>query len=423
LTHRQISRRTWLALPALGLPGLLGACGARNMNPGGLPPGAFRPGAGGGAANFAPRSADRAALLVPLSGQAAGVGDALRRGAELALAGATRPRMSVYDTGSTPDGAANAARRALGEGAGIILGPLTAGETAAVAGAAGGTPVLAFTSDVTQARPNVWVMGLTPEQQVRRMVAAASAANRRRYAALLPEGDFGAAMGAALDQAVAEAGGSVVRRQTYGAGFNALNVAAREVANYAGRRGPLEAQVRALRGRGDAAGRRAAAAVSGRAVPPPDFDCLLVAETGARLAELGSLLPYYDIDPPAVQIMGPALWANDAATLAQESAFRGAWFAAPDPGQRSTFVSRWRDAHGSAPPPLASIGYDTAGLVRDVAERSGVISPASLSASSGFAGADGTLSLTPDGRTRRSLALFTVDARGPRLSAPAAAGV
>ena len=66
--------------------------------------------------------------------------------------------------------------------------------------------MLAFTSDPAQSRPGVWVLGITPAQQVRRLVSSAQAQGKSRFAALLPPSEFGNAMGAALTQATAAAG-------------------------------------------------------------------------------------------------------------------------------------------------------------------------------------------------------------------------
>ncbi len=68
----------------------------------------------------------------------------------------------------------------------MILGPVTSTETALVAPIAqrAGVPVLAFTNDQTVSQPGVWTLGITPGQQVRRLVGMAREADwarSRRY--------------------------------------------------------------------------------------------------------------------------------------------------------------------------------------------------------------------------------------------------
>ena len=141
-----------------------------------------------GLARLAGPAGQRVAILLPLSGPRADIGQAMLHAAQLALDGPGAPPLDVKDTGGTPDGAAAAAQSAIAEGAGLILGPLTSPETAAVApvARAANVAVLAFTNDPSQAQPGVWTLGITPGQQVRRLVAAAQGAGQvavRRAAA------------------------------------------------------------------------------------------------------------------------------------------------------------------------------------------------------------------------------------------------
>ena len=127
-----------------------------------------------------------------------------------------------------------------------------------------------------------------------------------------------------------------------------------------------------------------------------------------QLAELSSLLPYYDVDAPAVRLLGPALWAQPSARAG--AALKGAWYAAPDPAARAAFVAAYSAKYGNAPPPLADLAYDAASLARVVAHEGGARGGA-LTAGSGFFGADGLLVLQPDGRVRRGLAVFSLDGK------------
>ncbi|RYJ01449.1 MAG: hypothetical protein EON47_10720, partial [Acetobacteraceae bacterium] len=73
-----------------------------------------------------------------LSGANRPLGQAMLNAAQLALFDQADPGIEFLprDTGSTPAGAAEAARSALGEGARALAGPLTLTETAAAAGPA-----------------------------------------------------------------------------------------------------------------------------------------------------------------------------------------------------------------------------------------------------------------------------------------------
>lgn len=360
------------------------------------------------------------ALLLPLSGARAELGQAMLKAAQLALASPDSPRLDVRDTAGTAAGAEARAREAIAGGATMILGPLTSVETAAVApiARAVGVPVLAFTNDPAQAAPGVWPLGITPRQQVLRLSAAAREEGRSRFAALLPDTDFGRAMAISLQDATAAAGLEPPRIQQYARGMAAISAAARELADYGARGGGLEARIRAARERGDA--REAAELARQRgSVPPPPFDALLLADTGEPLSEIVSLLPYYDISPSAVRILGPALWATSSSGSGQ---LPGAWYAAPDPAARAGFADAFAARYGAPPPIVADLAFDAASIAR-VLGPGGEVATVGLTQPGGFAGTDGLFALQPDGRVRRALAVFAVQRGGSQLVAPAPASL
>ena len=352
------------------------------------------------------------AILAPITGPNAARGDALVKAAQLAMADTP---LDVRDTGGTAAGAATAARAAIAAGAGLLIGPLTGAETQAAApvARAASVPVLAFTNDPAAGGDGVWTLGITPVQQVRRLVAASVAQGKGRFAAVLPDTGFGHSMGNALVQATAGAGIAEPDIHYHGEGTAAIQAAMRDVSGYATRRGPLDAQLRDARARHDAA---AVADLKSRGVGAPPFDTLLLADTGDRLALLATFLPYYDIDPSSVRLLGPALWATPS--LRGGANVDGAWYAAPDPAARTGFDSAYNAKYGAPAPGLADLAYDAASIARLAAPDG--FAAASLERPDGYAGVDGLLALQPDGTVRRALAVYQVggDAAQPIQPAP-----
>ena len=359
----------------------------------------------------------RVTILLPLTGPTAEIGQAMLRAAQLSLDQPGAPPLDARDTGGTPGGAADAAKLAIAAGTGMLLGPLTAGETASVAplAKAAGIPVLAFTSDASLAQPGVWTLGITPAQQVRRLVLAVQAEGRTRIAAVLPSNAFGDAMASGVTAAAGTAGLAVPSVQRYGNGFAALNAALKNVSGYDGRRGAIEQQQQAARARGDAEGRQQAAELGRQALPPPPVDVLLLGAAGEQLGQALPLLTAYDIGPEQVRILGPALWGRDASRL---SALSGAWYAAPDPTQRAPFEQSYAAKYNAPPRDLASLAYDAAAVARVTADTGG-FTPGALTRPEGFTGADGLLGLQPDGQARRGLAIFEIGHDGAHVVQPA----
>lgn len=332
-----------------------------------------------------PRS--RIALLLPLSGPQAPLGTAMQQAAELALfeRGNRNVDFMPMDTGGTTSGAAAAARRAAGAGVRVIAGPLTAAETSAASGPARAAriPVLAFTNDAAQSGPGVWTLGVTPGQQVRRVMGAAQSAGARRFGLAAPDDAFGRALASAMRADASTWGLPEPVIVLHGARANAGSIA-QDLATRAG----------------------------------GGLDAVMIGSSGAAARAIAAALGPAGLAEPAPRILGHALWAQDSG-MGQEVALQGALFAAPDPRNRARFDARYEGAFGSRPPRLAGVAYDAAGVAaRVVLTPRGQIGP---NTGEVFDGVDGPIRLQPDGVVLRGLALFAVEAMGePRMveSAP-----
>src|SRR3569833_2830843 len=151
-SHSPQARRTFLGLAAAGLAVALAGCQIvpkphPEAPPEAPPPPTQAPSQPEG--NLpSDSSRNRVAVLVPLTGANAGVGQSIANAANLAVldTGGDRIRITVYDTGK---GAAAAATQALADGNRLLLGPLLAedGRAGAPGARRAGVPVIAFSND------------------------------------------------------------------------------------------------------------------------------------------------------------------------------------------------------------------------------------------------------------------------------------
>jgi branched-chain amino acid transport system substrate-binding protein len=326
---------------------------------------------------------NRVAVLVPLTGSNAAVGQSIANAANLALAdlGSDRIRITAYDTAP---GALVAVNRALADGNGLFLGPLLAEDARAVAPIArrANVPVIAFSNDVSIAGDGVYVLGLNPGQSIERVVEFARSRGARRFGALLPASIYGERAGRAFTDSVQRAGGELVGVQTYNRTPETLRAAATTLAG----QGP--------------------------------FDAILIPD-GARLAAIA--VPILRRGSPQVRILGTELWTTEANVGAQV-ALRGAWFAAPNSANFEQLRTRYRARYNSNPYRLGSLGYDSVLLAVRIAEnwRLGRRFPArQLRTEDGFAGVDGAFRFGRDGVAERALAVLEVTARGTNVLAAA----
>jgi branched-chain amino acid transport system substrate-binding protein len=331
----------------------------------------------------ADRERNRVAVLVPLTGANAGVGRSIANAANLALldTGGERIRITVYDTAK--DGAAIAARQAIQDGNGLILGPLLAEDVRAVAPVAAGArvPVLSFSNDVSVAQGGVYVMGFTPGQSVARVVGFARSRGSVRFAALTPEGVYGTRAGAAFREAVERSGGRVVAEQGFDRGAGSLRTA-----------------VVRLNGAGG-------------------YDSVLIADSGRTAAAAAPLIR----GGSSAHILGTELWSNESG-LGAAPTLRGAWYAGASDTLFDQLRTRYRTRYGAVPYRLSSLGYDAVLLAMRVAKdwRPGQPFPVDeLRDRSGFPGIDGLFRFGADGVIERALEVREVTAAGTTIVSPA----
>lgn len=372
-----------------------------------------------------PQGLVRVGLLLPLSGPSASLGEALRNAAMLSLFDLADPNfvLQFYDTKGTPDGATEAAATALAHGVDMILGPLFGHSVRAIApqARANGVPVVAFSTDTSVAGDGVYVMGFLLRQQTRRITAFAVARNHPRIAVLAPATPAGQTVAQDMQRDAPSLGGLVTDVVFYDPASDASEEV-KVLARYDTRRRALDVQRRRLEGREDDVGRAALKRLEDLdTLGGLPFDAVLIAERGASLRSVASLLAFYDVDPRRVKFLGTMLW--DEQQLSDEPSLRGGWYPAPAQDRHAQFVAHYRETFGSAPPRLASLAYDAAAMAAVISRGIGSegLTREALTNPRGFAGVDGLFRLLPDGTSERGLAIMEIRPDGIREIDPAPA--
>lgn len=170
----------------------------------------------------------RVALLLPLSGSFAANAAAVRDGAMARhFADGARDELRVYDSGTGPDQLRAAYQRALDEGASMIIGPLLKEQVTQIAGWRPPVPVIGLNyldsipGEATTAAPfNFYQLGLAPEDEARSAADDAVLRGLRRAVALVPEGDWGTRVLAALQARLQQWNGALVSSARYRPGVS-----------------------------------------------------------------------------------------------------------------------------------------------------------------------------------------------------------
>lgn len=367
--------------------------------------------------------AARVGLLVPLTGRASKVGQEILKAAQMALFDFANNRYELlpYDTQSTPEGAVEAARFALADGVSLVIGPLLSDSAKAISPylQAANVSALAFTNDSTAASDTVFTLGIRPEEEVQRVISFAAAQGSTRFALLAPADEYGIRVRAAFEAAVLNSGGELSKIVQF-LGSDDLAGLIREMADYDVRRKELLDQKRTLERAQDALSKQALKRLELlQTLGDTDFDALLVAAGGSSLQTIAAHLPYYDIDPKKVRILGTSLW--EAKWVSAEPALLGGWFAAPSPVNRAAFVKQFESVYAHKPHRLATLAYDAVALSAVLAGEDGQAdySRMTLTSPSGFAGRDGIFRLMNTGIAERGLSVLQVERTGLREVSPA----
>lgn len=310
----------------------------------------------------------RVALLVPLSGPNAGVGQSLANATQLALldSGNDRVRITTYDTAS---GAALAAQKALSDGAQLILGPLLAEDVRAVTPIAqrARVPVVSFSNDTSVAGNGAYLMGYVPAQSIERVVDYASNKGITTFGALVPNGTYGERASTAFLRAVESAGGRVGSLQTYD---------------------------------------RVAGSMTGainRLTKSAPYQAILIADGGGMAAAGVPVLRKNGMG--GARVLGTELW-NSESSIASKPALEGAWFASVSDGLYRQYATKYRARFGVAPFRLSSLGYDSVLLTIRIMRDWPMNAPfpeERLKDRGGFAGIDGAFRFGRDNVAERAL--------------------
>ncbi len=312
----------------------------------------------------------RVALLVPLTGQNAGVGKSLANATQLAILDTKSDaiRITTYDT-AAPGGAAAAATQAIADGNRLILGPLLAEEAREVAPIAhrARVPVLSFSNDTNVAGNGTYLLGYAPSQSIERVVDYARGHGITQFAGLMPNGLYGERASTAFLRAVEDGGGKVLALETYDA-----------------RPGSMTSAITRL----------------GRS----PYQALLIAGSGASAV---TAMPIVRRSAPGktAQVLGTELWNTDSA-IGAKTALNGAWFASVPDNYYRQYATKYRARFGAAPFRLSTLGYDAVLLTVRIARdwRPGDDFPeARLTEREGFAGLDGAFRFGRDGVAQRAL--------------------
>jgi branched-chain amino acid transport system substrate-binding protein len=325
----------------------------------------------------------RVALLLPLTGPDAAVGESIANATTLALLDTRNSniRMTTYDTAL---GVEAAARKAIADGNRLILGPLRSDDVVSVAmvASAARVPVISFSNDIGAAGQNVFLMGHLPNQSIDRVVRYSKANGLTRFGGIVSKDVYGQRALSNITNSVRAVGGTLVSIQEVDGSTASIEAATKKLA---------------------AAGA---------------MDAVLIADSGRAAMAIVPVLRKNGVK--SAKILGTDLW--NAANLTASVPMRGAWYAAAPDAMYRQYATKYSARFGKAPIRVSSLGYDSVLLIARVAQnwKIGSAFPvARLTDAEGFIGIDGAFRFMTNGQSERMMEVLEVQAAALKTIDPA----
>ena len=372
------------------------------------------------------------ALLVPMTGEFAHVGQDFLDAAQIALfdVASTKIILKPYDTKGTKQGAKEATQNALDNEAQVILGPFLSGNIEPVKDVVGptGIPILSFSNNTkalwSLGGGNTWVTGFLPRQQVRDMLVYAKKMGRENLAIFSPDNAYGRLIGELAVSIAGDMGLNVMATEFYAPNETDFSEQIKEFTHYSERYGQYQttlSQLRQLYKKGDQTDeslqKRIEWLEKNPELPQPDFDMILVpALSEIVLRAIVAQMSFYEVDPKQIKILGLQSW-DDFSGVITEPSLHGAWFVAPDRDERKRFSQRFETAYNRKPHRLASLAWDSMALVSVLGATQGAegLTKDSLTNPYGFAGIDGIFRLRKSGLVERPEAVYEITPEGVQV--------
>lgn len=358
------------------------------------------------------------AVLLPMTGDAATSGRAIRTSVEMAVltAGAENLNVSFFDSARGLD----AISEALSSDPEVIVGPLFANDARAVRDSKSSSlPVLSFTSDATAVGDGVMTMALMPTNSVEAIVKEMQYDKVHKFVVLAPDSESGHLLAGA-----AGAAAEIYNVPLVGAFFyterntDSIKAATEKASMNVAR---TSAHTRAREILADVLTNETLTAIERSSLTRQldnlskndvigelPYDAVLFLGTGEDTKSLASFMRYFGVGTKDARFYGTAMW--DGADVASDVTLSGAKYATL-PETNTEFVTNYERVAGAKPNRLGSMGYDATNMALGMiySEKSHA---AYLLDPSGYAGTDGAIRLRPTGDSERALRIMQLDGSG-----------
>lgn len=316
-------------------------------------------------------------LLLPFSGEQKELGKAIYNALEMALFETQSKNIKLIfrDSGDTEEKAIFAAKELEKEGASILIGPIFSSQASAIRKVINKEiPIFSFTNDENIKQKGLWVLGFSPQQQIKAIFKEIKNNAIKDVALIIPNSIYG-------ERALQES-----RKQGTQNNIIIHNIYFYDIlSNDFSDLGSLLDKEKNIK-----------------------YNGLLIIASGKQLKEISARAQYRGINPKEIKYFGISGWNNPE--VLDEPALLGGHFIAPQQYSYEAFVSRYFKIYNTVPIEISGLGYDILALCSAALKQAKSMSEFKkfLTNPSGFNGIFGFFRIDNNGTISRKFVSYKV---------------
>ena len=316
-------------------------------------------------------------LLLPFSGEQKELGKAIYNALEMALFETQSKNIKLIfrDSGDTDEKAIFSAKELEKEGVSILVGPIFSSQASAIRKVINKEiPIFSFTNDENIKQKGLWVLGFSPQQQIKAIFKEIKNNAIKDVAIIIPNSVYG-------ERALQES-----RKQSTQNNIKIHNIYFYDIlSNDFTDLGSLLDKEKNIK-----------------------YNGLLIIASGKQLKEISARAQYRGINPKEIKYFGISGWNNPE--VLDEPALLGGHFIAPQQYSFEAFVSRYFKIYNSVPIEISGLGYDILALCSAALKQAKSMSDFNkfLTNPSGFNGIFGFFRIDNNGTISRKFVSYKV---------------
>ena len=353
----------------------------------------------------------RIGLLLPLSGEFYQIGKSLLNSAQFALEETGNKYLQFYivDTGEENQLYKNLSFL-ISNDVDLILGPVFTRTVLKVTDYLGdqNIPIITFSNNSEVSNRNVYVFGLTIEDELNRIYEYSIDRGINKFAVIVPDNEYGNKVKSEINKFHNVNNNSSSQFIFYPTKDPDYYKIAREVSNYDERKLDLDNRVKFLEELQSESSLKELKLLRNKdTLGEVDFEAIIIiARSFSELTNFISILPYYDVDPKKVRFIGNSIWGKEL--ILKEPSMKNSYFSSLDLNTQKRFKEEYKKIFKNNPHSLGALAYDLVGLISSLNIEHKKITKEILHSNLGYIGINGWFRFDESGRVKRRPIIFHV---------------